>query len=163
VTLVDTGIDTMTGGRVRRISPYLKSDTLFIAYGDCLSDIDFNRQLEFHYQHGGEVTVTGINQRSRFGHIEIGEGERVTQFEEKPILSDVVSAGFFVAERAFLERIDGDETSLESQPLQRVAQDGKLYCYHHRGFWACMDTYRDYEQLNGLYLRKDAPWANWKI
>lgn len=161
VTLIDTGQDTLTGGRIKRIEKYIESDTFFITYGDGLSDINFSKQLAFHKEHGGEVTVSGVQQYSRFGHIETDGENKVTTFTEKPLLSEVVSGGFFVCEKRFLKRLTDDNTVLESEPLMSATKDQSLFCYPHRGFWACMDTYRDYEYLNALYTSKESPWVVW--
>jgi glucose-1-phosphate cytidylyltransferase len=161
VTLVDTGLNTLTGGRIKRIKDHLATDNFFISYGDTLCDIDFAKQLEFHKNHGGEVTISGVNQYSRFGHIIMDEKNQVNSFREKPLLSEVVSGGFFVANRKFVDRIDNDNTQLESEPLQSASKEKQLYCFYHQGFWSCMDTYRDYEYLNGLYASHECPWVKW--
>lgn len=162
VTLVDTGIETLTGGRIKRVERYLRPSDFFITYGDTLSDIDFRDQLNFHKKTKAEVTITGVNQHSRFGHIQMETSGKVYNFVEKPVLSDVVSGGFFVANKKFVDRIPNDQTQLESAPLMSAAKQGMLYCYHHKGFWACMDTYRDFESLNSAYAQNDCPWVVWK-
>lgn len=162
VTLVDTGLDTLTGGRVKRVEPFIKSDSFFVSYGDTLCDINFKSQLEYHQKSQAEVTITGVNQTSRFGHITMDPQGQVQKFIEKPMLADVVSGGFFVMNKSFLKRLENDKTQLESEPLQQASKENKLYCYHHKGFWACMDTYREYEMLNKMYESGDAPWVKWK-
>ena len=163
ITMADTGLDTMTGARVKRVAKYLAGDTFMLTYGDGLADIDIQRLLRFHRETGRLVTVTGIRPPSRFGEMEV-QDNIVTSFTEKPQVSEgLVNGGFFVCERGFLDYLDEDESCvLEHEPLRRVAADGELAVYAHAGFWQCMDTFREYELLTGLWERGEAPWRVWQ-
>ena len=163
MTLADTGLDAMTGARVKRIEKYLEGDTFMLTYGDGLADIDVGELLRFHRQAGRLVTVTGIRPPSRFGEMHV-QGNLVTEFTEKPQVSEgLVNGGFFVCQREFLEYLSDDEACiLEQEPLRRVAADGELAVYPHEGFWQCMDTFREYELLTGLWERGEAPWRIWR-
>jgi glucose-1-phosphate cytidylyltransferase len=163
VTLAETGLNTMTGARVKRVEKYLNGDTFMLTYGDGLADIDIGALLRFHRQAGRLVTVTGIHPPSRFGEMYVS-GNLVTKFTEKPQVSEgVVNGGFFVCERSFLDYLSADESCvLEQDPLKRVAADGQLAVYMHEGFWQCMDTFREYELLTRLWEEDRAPWRVWK-
>ena len=163
MTLADTGLDTMTGARVKRIEKYLDGDTFMLTYGDGLADIDIGALLRFHHQAGKLVTVTGIRPPSRFGEMHV-QGNLVTEFTEKPQVSEgLVNGGFFVCQREFLSYLSVDESCvLEHEPLKRLVADGQLAVYPHEGFWQCMDTFREYEVLTGLWERGEAPWRIWK-
>ena len=157
VTLINTGANSMTGGRVKRMKQYLANETFLLTYGDGLSDIDLDKLIAFHKSHGKMVTVTAVHPSARFGELEM-DGEKVLSFTEKPQLHEGwINGGFFVVEPAFLEFIDGDETLLEREPLERVANLGELMAYRHEGFWQCMDTRRDHEVLESLW-KTGAPW-----
>jgi len=156
VTLVDTGEETGTGGRLRRVAPYLRHERFVVSYGDGVANLDAGGLLDFHRAHGRLGTVTAVRAISRFGVLELAE-ETVTSFSEKPLLDDWISAGFFVFERAFLERI-GDDGMFEHDPLPRLAREGELRAFKHEGFWQPMDTYREYELLNDLWASGEAPW-----
>ena len=158
VTLVDTGLKAMTGGRVKRLTRHLKNETFMLTYGDGLADIDVNRLLDFHRSHGRMVTVTGVHPVARFGELNI-EGERVTAFQEKPQVRDGwINGGFFVCEPRFLDLIEDDETVLEQAPLERAAAMGELMAYRHSGFWQCMDTKRDKDNFDSIWNSGHAPW-----
>ncbi len=160
VTLVDTGQNTMTGARVLRASRYLKDDESFcLTYGDGLSDVDLTRLIAFHQDHGKLATVTGVRPPSRFGEMEC-DGDRVASFTEKPQMQEgLINGGFFVLQRDFLNYLsDADDCVLEREPLAHCANDGQLYVFPHMGFWHCMDTYRDWLHLDGLWNRGEAPW-----
>lgn len=161
VTLADTGENTMTGGRILRAGKYLEGDTFMATYGDGLSDVDLNRLVAFHNAHGKIATVTIVRPVSRFGVVEIDEDDQVTSFAEKPESKGWVNAGYFVFDRRFLDYIEGDESVLEREPLERVAKDGQLRAYRHTGFFFAMDTYREYQQLNTLWESGEAPWKVW--
>ena len=157
VNLVDTGINTMTGGRVKRMKKYIGKDRFLLTYGDGLSNININDLIAFHESHGKLVTVSAVRPAARFGEIEI-EGEKVVSFQEKPQLhSGWINGGFFVIEPEFLDLIEGDETLLERQPLEIAASKNELIAYKHEGFWQCMDTRRDHEVLESLW-KTGAPW-----
>jgi len=157
VTLVDTGLSSMTGGRVRRLKDYI-SGTFLLTYGDGVADIDVHALVEFHRRHGRMVTVSAVRPAARFGELMIDEG-RVTSFKEKPqVTQGWINGGFFVVEPAFLDLIDGDDSVLEREPLERAAAMGQLMAYTHTGFWQSMDTKRDRDYLEALWSVGPAPW-----
>jgi glucose-1-phosphate cytidylyltransferase len=163
VTLVDTGADTMTGGRLRRIAPHVGDETFCMTYGDGLSDIDISAEIAFHRAHGKLATVAATQPPGRFGVLNIADDNEVKSFEEKP--SDEVGSingGFFVLEPKVIDYIAGDETSWELDPLRNLATDGQLAAYRHHGFWQPCDTLRDKRQLEKLWDSGNAPWAQWK-
>jgi glucose-1-phosphate cytidylyltransferase len=164
VCLADTGLETMTGGRLKRVARYIDSDTFLLTYGDGLADIDIGALLEFHRTHGKLATVTTVRPISRFGLPEMDSENRVTRFSEKPQTQGWVSAGFFVFQRGVFDYLEGegDECALELRPLERLAMDGQLMAYRHDGFFFAMDTYREYQQLNELWRRNKAPWKVWE-
>jgi glucose-1-phosphate cytidylyltransferase len=163
VTLVDTGLDTMTGARVKRIAHYVGDDELFLCtYGDGLADLDIRRLLAFHRAHGRLATVTGVAPPARFGRL-FADGSTVATFAEKPAEgSERINGGFFVFDRRVLDRI-GDDPScvLEREPLEQLAREQQLMVYEHDGFWQCADTVRDVELLRGLWDAGTAPWRLW--
>ncbi len=166
VTLAETGHDSMTGHRLKRIERYLGDDELFgLTYGDGLTDLDFRKVVEFHRSHGRLGTVTAVRPPARFGELQIGGQGRVFEFNEKPQAeSGWISGGFFVFSREFLSRLSNEPSLiLEREPLQRLAQDGELMAYQHPGFWLCLDTPRDYQMLEEMSGRgRRAPWAVWE-
>ena len=158
VTLVDTGLRSMTGGRVRRMKPYIRSETCMLTYGDGVSDVNLDELVSFHKSHGKMVTVTAVHPGARFGELEM-KGEQVTSFQEKPQTGQGwINGGYFVIEPEFFDLNQGDQMILEREPLERVAQMGELMAYKHQGFWQCMDTKRDHEMLQRLWLDDEAPW-----
>ena len=163
VTLVDTGLDSMTGARVKRIAQYLSADDIFLCtYGDGLADIDIRELIAFHRAHGRLATVTGVTPPSRFGRL-VSDGSAAATFAEKPREgAERINGGFFVFDRSVLDRI-GDEPScvLEREPLEGLARDRELMIYEHPGFWQCADTVRDVELLRGLWDDGTAPWRLW--
>jgi glucose-1-phosphate cytidylyltransferase len=161
VTMVDTGLETMTGGRLKRVEPYIDGDNFMATYGDGLADIDIRKLLEFHRAHGKTGTVTAIRPTSRFGGIDIGPGNEVTQFREKPRSEDWISGGFFVFNRKMFDCLD-ENCTLEQEPLSNLARNGQLMAYRHDGFWYAMDTYREYKYLNELWDQRRAPWKVWE-
>ncbi len=159
VTLMDTGLNTMTGGRLRRLTTLLKYETFMCTYGDGVSDIDVNKLIEFHRAHGKLVTMTLARPSARFGVVETGENNNVKAFREKPVDSEGwVNAGFFVMEPKFLDYIQEDATVLERDPLELAARDGELMAYQHPGFWKCMDMKKDVQDLNKMWDSNAAPW-----
>ena len=165
VTLVDTGLNTMTGGRVKRVKEYLPSDEPFmLTYGDGVSDVNLKELLEFHKKHGKLATITAINLDGRFGVLQINENNNsIDQFAEKEKnAGGWVNGGFMVLEPEVLNYIDGDETIFERDPLENLAKDGELKAYKHDGFWKCMDIKRDHDALQELWNNKTAPWYIWK-
>jgi len=161
VTLADTGLETLTGGRVKQVEKYVEGDTFMVTYGDGVADVDLRAVVEFHRAHGRLATVTTVRPVSRFGVLEVGEGGEVTNFAEKPQLDGWVSAGFFIFDRKFFDYLEGDDCFFERAPLERLAGEGQLMAYRHDGFFFAMDTYREYEHLNQLWSGGDAPWKVW--
>tara|TARA_Y100001970_G_scaffold10273_1_gene12150 strand:+ start:1248 stop:2021 length:774 start_codon:yes stop_codon:yes gene_type:complete len=163
ITLVDTGEDSMTGGRIKRISEHVsEEEVFFLTYGDGLSDIDITKSLEFHKEHGKLATVTAMYPPGRFGALEIKES-KVTNFNEKPKGDGgKVSAGFFVLSPKILSYIEGDQTIWEQEPLNNLSKDGQLMAYEHQGFFQPMDTLRDKQLLQDLWDTGSAPWKVWK-
>ncbi len=162
VTLVDTGEGTMTGGRLKRVAGYL-ADRFCLTYGDGLADIDFTAELAFHDRHGRQATVAAVLPPGRYGALDVDQGGQVRQFMEKPPGSEGgINGGFFVLERAVLERIEGDKTSFEGGPLEALAAEGQLMAYRHPGFWHAMDTLRDRNHLEKLWDSGAAPWKVWE-
>jgi glucose-1-phosphate cytidylyltransferase len=163
VTLVDTGLETMTGGRVRRVRPYLGEETFLLTYGDGVADVDLSALVDFHRSHGKLATVTAAQPGGRFGALELGEGDVVHGFREKPQGDGGwINAGFFVMEPAVIDRIDGDSTLLEREPMERLAREGQLVARRHAGFWQPMDTLRDKTLLESLWRSGKAPWKVWE-
>lgn len=162
VTLVDTGLEAMTGARVKRVEKYVDADRFMLTYGDGLASIDLHALLRFHRAQGKLVTVTGVRPPSRFGEMSVRDGV-VERFDEKPQISEgLVNGGFFVCERAFLDYLsDDDDCVLEQEPLRRVAADRQLAAYEHDGFWQCMDTYREWQLLTKMWESDKAPWKVW--
>lgn len=159
VTLVDTGLHSMTGGRVKRLKSFIGNETFMLTYGDAVADIQIDKLLEFHRSHGKMVTMSAVRPGARFGELEL-EDNKVRKFEEKPQLRDGwINGGFFVIEPEFFELIEGDATFLEREPFEKAASAGELMAYKHYGFWQCMDTKRDHELLENLW-ETGAPWVH---
>jgi len=161
VTLADTGQNTMTGGRLQKVRKYVDSNNFMMSYGDGVADIDIKKLLAFHNNHGKIATVTTVTPMSRFGIVETSDSGRVMKFVEKPRTEAYVSAGFFVFRPEIFDYLKGDDCILERDPLQRLAAEGELMAYGHEGFFYAMDTYREYEHLNDLWAKKQAPWKVW--
>lgn len=163
VTLVNTGIDTMTGGRVKRIKPYVGNETFMLTYGDGVSDVNIEGLLSFHKKHGKLATVTATQPGGRFGSLQFSNGDIVSGFQEKPKGDGSwINAGFFVMEPKVFDYIEGDSTILERDPMEKIAKDGQLVAYRHKGFWQPMDTLRDRNGLEDLWKGGKAPWKVWK-
>jgi glucose-1-phosphate cytidylyltransferase len=161
VTLVDTGPDTMTGGRLGRVLSYLGDEDFCFTYGDGVADLDITAVIEFHRAEGRLATVTAVQPPGRFGALDV-DGERVTAYEEKPRGDGTwMNGGFFVLSPKVGRYIEGDGTVWEQQPMRGLAADGQLSCYQHPGFWQMMDTIRDRSVLESLWARGDAPWRIW--
>jgi glucose-1-phosphate cytidylyltransferase len=161
VALIDTGLMTASGGRMKRMAPYLGEGTFMMTLGDGVSTVDINRLVEFHRSHGRLATLTAVRPPARFGHVTL-EGDRVSSFTEKPPPDEVwINGAFFVLEPGVLDYIEGDETSWEYGPLDDLARDGQLMAYRHDGFWECMDTIRDRRLLEQLWQSGQAPWKLW--
>lgn len=161
VTLVDTGLLTARGSRVRRAAHYIDSDTFFLTYGDGVGDIDIDALLSFHRSHGRLATLTGVQARWQYGIVNADAEGQVGGFEEKPLLGHWINGGFMVFERGVLDYIqDGDRTSLEKETLPRLADEGQLMMYRHSGFWRSMDTFKEAQILDELWQREQ-PWKVW--
>ena len=163
VTLVDTGADTQTGGRVRRVAPFVGEETFMMTYGDGVADVDLGALLAFHEGHGRLATVTAVQPPGRFGALDLAEdGATVRSFVEKPHGDGAwMNGGFFVLEPGVLDVIDGDGTAFEREPLERLAHDDQLMAFKHRGYWQPMDTLRDKRILEDLWASGAAPWKTW--
>jgi glucose-1-phosphate cytidylyltransferase len=158
VTLVHTGLESMTGGRVKRMQSFIGNEPFMLTYGDGVADIDINALLKFHRSHGKMVTVTAVHPGARFGELLI-EDEKVASFQEKPQMGQGwINGGYFVIQPEFFDLIAGDTTILERQPLEQAARMGELMAYRHDGFWHCMDTKRDRDVLEELWQSGDAVW-----
>jgi glucose-1-phosphate cytidylyltransferase len=164
VTLVNTGWDTMTGGRLKRAQPYIeKGETFMLTYGDGVSDIDIKKLYEFHTNHGKIATVTSIQPKGKFGAIEINEDSSVGSFHEKPKGDGTwINGGFFVLNYDVFKYLGDDNTVFEVEPLENLVSDKEIMAYKHKGFWQCMDTMRDKAYLDELWNKGEAPWKKWK-
>jgi glucose-1-phosphate cytidylyltransferase len=161
INLIDTGLDTNTGGRVKRLAPHLGDDTFILAWGDGVSDVDLPGMLAFHRAHGKLATALAVRPPIRFGHMSL-DGDRVTMFEEKPPASEGwINGGLFVLEPQVFDYIDGNDTAFEKAPMENLARDGQLMAYRHEGFWQCMDTLREKRLLESIWQSGDAPWKTW--
>jgi glucose-1-phosphate cytidylyltransferase len=161
VTLLDTGPETQTGGRLRRALPFVGDETFLFTYGDGLTDSNVNASIEFHRKHGAIATVTAVNPTGRFGELAL-DGQTITSFHEKAAQEKAfISGGFFVMNRRIGEYLDGDACVLEKEPMERLARAGQLKAYCHTGFWQCMDTLREQELLNRTWGTGKAPWKVW--
>jgi len=162
VSVVDTGLHTMTGGRIKRIAPYIGNEPFFLTYGDGVADVNIDDLLNFHRKHQQMITVTCAQPQGRFGAVEINEEGIVTNFREKPREnSGWVNAGFMAAEPGIMDLIDGDDTVFEQYPLEECVRRNELNAYRHHGFWQCMDTMREKEALEKMWDRGEAPWKVW--
>jgi len=163
VTLVDTGLITMTGGRIKRVKEYINNETFMMTYGDGVGDVDIRALLDFHKKHGKLATVTAVQPSGRFGSLSIENDGTVGSFIEKPAGDGSwINGGFFVLEPQVMEYISNDETVWEREPLENLAKDSKLTAYRHSGFWKPMDTLRDKNELEKLWTSNRAPWRLWK-
>ncbi len=162
VTLVDTGLNTMTGGRIKRVQKYIGNEPFMLTYGDGVSSVDIHRLLEFHQLHGKIATITAVNISQRFGILDIKEDQFINSFREKSDQDgSMINAGYMVLQPDIFEFINGDMTVFEKEPLEHVAQMGSLKAYCHKGFWKCMDTQRDRQQLETMWENGQAPWKMW--
>ena len=160
VSLIDTGLNTMTGGRLKRLKNLIGDDKDFLlTYGDGLSNINIDNLLDFHKSHGKLVTISSVRPSARFGELSINNNHKVTSFKEKPQTeAGWVNGGFFVMKKEFINFISEDHTILENEPLEKAAEIGELMAFKHKGFWQCMDTKRDMDHLNNLWSTGKAPW-----
>jgi glucose-1-phosphate cytidylyltransferase len=160
VDLIETGQETATGGRIKRLAPHVGDGTFMLTWGDGVSDIDLDSLLAFHRSHGKLATLTAVRPPARFGHLEL-DGDRIGEFSEKPQIGEGwINGAFFVLEPGVFDYIDGDDTQWEREPLERLAKDGQLMAYRHEDFWQCMDTIRDKKLLEELW-KDGAPWRTW--
>ncbi len=158
VDLIDTGLSTNTGGRIKRLAPYLGQETCLLTWGDGVSNVDLDALVEFHRSHGKLATLTAVRPLARYGHLEL-DGDQITEFSEKPQAREGwINGAYFVLEPEVFEYIEGDTTQFEHEPLERLAADGQLMAYRHHDFWACMDTLRDKVMLEKLWDTGKAPW-----
>ena len=163
VTLENTGLATMTGGRIKRTQKYIGDETFLLTYGDGVADININKLIAFHKAHGKLATITAVQPEGRFGSLDIGLDNQVKCFIEKPKGEQGwINGGFFVCEPGVFDYIENDTDSVfEQAPLQKLARDSQLVSYKHDGFWKCMDTKRDHDYLNAVWQKQDAPWKVW--
>lgn len=162
VTIVDTGLDTMTGGRIKRIKSFVGNDTFMLTYGDGVSDVDVNKLLAFHKSHGKLATLTSVTIGQQFGRLDISIDDDITSFREKKDQDGArINAGYMVLEPGVFDYIEGDNTVFEQTPLVSLSRDKQLKAYKHQGFWQCMDTLRDKEKLEALWNSGKAPWKVW--
>lgn len=162
VTMIDTGLNTMTGGRIKRIQPYVGNEPFMLTYGDGVSNVDLNALVRFHQEHGKIATMTAVNVGQQFGVLEIDKDGTINKFREKNDSDGgVINAGYMVLNPEIFDYIDGDDTVFEKKPLVTVAAEGQLKAYMHKGFWKCMDTQRDKEQLEKMIASGEAPWMVW--
>ena len=162
VTVVDTGLGTMTGGRVKRIQKYIGDEPFMLTYGDGVCDVNIEELLKFHQEHGKIATLTSVVMEQEKGILDIDEDNSVRAFREKSQLDgSPINAGYMVLNPEIFDYIDGDETVLEKKPLETIAQNGELMSYNHTGFWQCMDTKKEKEKLEKLWANNMAPWKKW--
>jgi len=162
IELVDTGIQTQTGGRIKQLASYLGNKTFMLTWGDGVSDVNLHDLLTFHRSHGKLATLTGVRPPARYGYMKF-DGDRVKEFTEKPQIGEGwINGAFFVLEPGVLDYIDGDDTVWEREPLEGLALDGQLMAYRHKSFWQCMDTLREKHILESLWQSGKAPWKIWE-
>lgn len=162
VTIVDTGLNTMTGGRIKRIQPYVNNETFMMTYGDGVSNVDINELVDSHRREKKIATLTACRPEGRFGVLEF-EGNLIKSFREKSKKdTGWINCGFMIMEPEIFNYIEGDDTILEREPLEKLASESQLNCYKHDGFWQCMDTMRDHEKLEEMWELQNAPWKNWE-
>ena len=163
VTLVDTGLHTMTGGRIKRIRDYVGGETFMLTYGDGVADVDIAALLAFHKKHGKIATITAVNVGQKFGVLDVDGDNNINAFREKnDDDGSLINGGFMVMEPGVFDYIEGDATVFEKKPLEDLARDGQLMAYKHNGFWKCMDTQRDKMQLEEMWSKGEAPWKVWE-
>ena len=162
VTLVDTGLKTMTGGRIKKIQPYIGDETFMLTYGDGVSDVDINKLLAYHREHGKKMTITAINVGQQFGAMDVADDGTITAFREKQDMDGrVINGGYMVCEPSVFDYIEGPETVFEQNPVKQLSAEGELMAYNHHGFWQNMDTQRDKMKLEQLWESGQAPWKLW--
>ncbi|MPV36587.1 glucose-1-phosphate cytidylyltransferase [Georgenia subflava] len=162
VDVVDTGPHSNTGGRIKRLQPWVGEETFMLTWGDGVSNVDLDALLAFHRSHGRIATLTAVRPPARYGHI-VTQGDTIVEFSEKPQIGEGwINGAFFVLEPEVFSYIDGDDTQFEKEPLENLARDGQLMAYHHTGFWQCMDTVREKHILEELWRTETAPWKTWE-
>ncbi len=162
VTVVDTGLNTMTGGRIKRVQPLIGDETFMMTYGDGVCDVDMNKLLEYHRRKGKIATLTSVKLEQQKGVINVGGDNAVRSFREKNRNDgSLINAGYMVLNPAIFDYIEGDDTVFEQEPLERLAEEGELMSYQHEGFWQCMDTLREKRVLERIWASGDAPWKKW--
>ena len=162
VDLIETGAGTATGGRIKRLAPYMGGETFMLTWGDGIADINLQDLWSFHKSHGKLATLTAVRPPARFGHLEL-DNDKIVEFSEKPQTREGwINGAFFVLEPEVFDYIDGDDTQWEKEPLERLAKDGQLMAYKHTSFWQCMDTIRDKKLLESLWQSGNAPWKSWE-
>lgn len=162
IQLIDTGFETLTGGRIKQLMPYLGNQTFMLTWGDGVANVNLDELLRFHRSHGKLATLTAVRPAARFGHLELN-GDNVIEFSEKLQTSEGwINGAFFILEPGIFDYIQGDETWWEKEPMERLANDGQLMAYKHYDFWQCMDTIRDKILLNELWNSDNAPWKTWE-
>ena len=162
VTVVDTGLNTMTGGRIKRVREYIGDEPFMLTYGDGVADIPIDKLVEFHKKHGKLVTISAYNAGQRFGVLDIDENGLISEFREKTQGDgNMINIGYMVCQPEFIDYIKNDSTVLEKEPLENVAKNGQLVAYKHQGFWQCMDTAREKQMLEKMWAIGKAPWKVW--
>ena len=162
VDLVETGLHTNTGGRIKRLKPIIGNERFMLTWGDGVSDVNLNKLLAFHEAHGKLATMTAVRPPARFGHLEIND-DQITEFSEKPQTAEGwINGAFFILEPEIFDYIEGDDTQWEKAPLENLAKDGQLMAYKHDSFWQCMDTLRDKKKLEKMWNQGNAPWKMWE-
>ena len=163
VTVVDTGLNTMTGGRIKRVQKYVGDEPFLMTYGDGVCDVDINKLIDFHNEHGKIATLTAVLQDQSKGVLDIGGDNAVKSFREKQVSDGVpINAGYMVLQPEIFDYIDGDDTVFEKEPLEQLAKKGELMSYIHKGFWQCMDNMREKDMLEKLLAHNKAPWKKWE-
>lgn len=163
ITVVDTGLNTMTGGRIKRIQPYVGNETFMMTYGDGVCDVDISKLVEFHKQHGKIATLTAVVQEQQKGVLDVGGDNAVKAFREKNATDGaLINAGYMVLEPQIFDYLDGDLCVFEKDPMKKLAEQGELMSYTHKGFWQCMDNKREMDELEKLLAKGMAPWKKWE-
>jgi glucose-1-phosphate cytidylyltransferase len=161
IIFADTGKDTNTGGRIKKVKKYVPNEIFMATYGDGLSDVNIESLLDFHIRQKKMATITGFHPRTKYGQVNIGERGEITSFQEKPSLADYINGGFFVFDRRFFGYLKEDSV-LEREPFERLVEEQQLGLYKHEGFWFAVDTYKDYLEINGMYESGTTPWMIWR-
>jgi len=161
VDLIETGLNTNTGGRIKRLEPFIGRERFAVTFGDGVSDVDLDKLLDFHISHGKLATLTAVSPAARFGHLGL-DGNQITKFEEKPCSGEGwINGAFLILEPEVFDYIEGDDTVFEREPLERLSAEGQLMAYRHHGFWQCMDNIKDLQVLRQMWDSGDAPWITW--